>query len=298
MTTQAPPQFRVIPIALIDAPALPSRTTMDDQKLDELTAAIVRDGFQSTIGVVATGDRFEVVYGHRRRVAAGRAGVTAVPCFVYPTKGALTMRLQYTENWLREDIKVTDEAILFAELLEEDPAAGTDGVAVRTGQTRAYVEGRLLLLRGCDHVFQALAENEISIGVAQQLNRCTEERHRRMLLETAIKSGATVGLVTQWIAEWKSFSALNPETPAAAAPVTTGGPVMANDYFTCRVCGERDNTARMQPVNVHDYCWQQISDSATGLLRSRTDYVLFPRTRDDALGLLQRIVDRFPELAG
>lgn len=291
------PTFRQIALALIDEPVLPSRTEMDDTRMDELVASIRALGFISVLVVVALGDRFRVVAGHRRSIAARRAGLVSVPCFVYADASAALEAIQHAENRHREELSVTDEAIWFSQLHEAHPDEGTDGVAARVGETRAYVEGRLALLRGCDHVFAALAAKEIPIGVAQELNRCTEDAHRRTLLDMAVRGGATVGLVKQWVQEWKTIHA--PAAPAAApaAPVSTGGPAIVDDYFTCRVCGRRDNVANMRPVNTHDYCLMQLIDARTGLFKREGEYVLFPRTREDAEALMLRVLERFPELA-
>jgi ParB/RepB/Spo0J family partition protein len=291
------PQYRVIPVALLDNPARPSRTTMDEEKLQELIGAIRRDGFTSVIGVFENGERFEVIYGHRRTEAARAVGIAAVPCFVYATKAGARMRLQYGENRFREELSVTDEAILFAELLEEDPKAGTDGLAAQLGEKRDYVEGRLALLRGCDRVFQALADKQINVGVAQQLNRCTEDAHRFMLLDMAVRGGATVGLVTQWISEWKTIHAPASGHLTPGAPIAASSGPSVNDYFRCRLCTENTDTPNMVPVQLHSYCLQTLVDPATGFFRSRADSVDFPRTREQAVALVRRVLERFPELA-
>jgi ParB/RepB/Spo0J family partition protein len=288
---------REIPLALIDDPQLPSRTTMDEQKLEELIASIRAYGFFSVIVVVQRGDRYEVVAGHRRTMAARLAGLAVVPCVVCQDGDDALEAIQFDENAKREDLAVTDEAIWFRDLLNRYPDGGTDGVAARVGQTRAYVEGRLALLNGCPRVFAALGAGDIKIGVAQRLNQVTEDAHRYMLLDTAVRSGAPVGLVTQWVNDWRTIHA-----PASGAPISTpvvsaGGPSLSNDYFRCRVCGENDNTANMQPVQIHDYCLRQLLDPSTGFFRSKADYVIFPHTRDEALRLVERVLARFPELA-
>jgi ParB/RepB/Spo0J family partition protein len=299
VTTAAPRlELRIIPTLKIRPPALPSRTTMDDELMDELVRSMERDGFVSVIGVVPIDDDFEVVYGHRRRIAAERASIPAIPCFVFESKTAATMRLQYGENKIREALSPTDEAVLFRQLLDDDPSVGTDGLAARLGEKRDYVEGRLALFHGCERVFAALADKAIPIGVATELNRCTEDAHRFMLLDMAIRGGATVGLVKQWVHEWRTQHLPASAAGAAAAPGPAGPTPITQNYFQCRICGETQNTANMLPVNVHDYCLQQLIDPATGIIRSRADFVQFPRTREAAVALIQRFVERFPEIAG
>jgi ParB/RepB/Spo0J family partition protein len=291
------PEFRAIPLALIDEPQLPSRTEMDETKMEQLVAAIRSDGFLSVVNVVQRGERYEVVAGHRRTIAARRAGLVALPCYIHQPDSPSLKRVQHTENARREELSVTDEAIWFQQLLDEQPGDGTDGVCALVGETRAYVEGRLALLQGCMRVFEALSHGEISIGVAQQLNKCTEDAHRYMLLDTAIRSGAKVGVVAQWVSDWRTIHAPAAGITPNGPPITPGPAPIVNDYFRCRVCGEKDNPGNMQPVQVHDYCLQPLIDKSTGFFRSRADYVTFPTTREDAVALIHRLLVRFPELA-
>lgn len=290
------PVFRLVPLAEIDEPALPSRTEMDAQKLDELVASIRALGFISVVVLVAAGARFRVIAGHRRTIAARRAGLIELPAFVYSTESAALDAIQHAENRHREELSVTDEAIWFAQLLEAHPDEGTDGVAGRVGESRAYVEGRLLLLQGCDRVFAALAAHDINIGVAQQLNLVTEPAHRYMLLDQAIRGGATVSIARRWVQEWKTIYAPASGTPPPEAPIASPSAVVLDDYFVCRVCGERHNPHSMRPMNGHDYCWLTLIDPRTGLIRAKSEYVLFPRTRAAAAQLVEQLIERFPEL--
>lgn len=296
MAAPGPTLPRLIPIGLIDPPALASRTEMDDTAMEKLVASIRATGFWSTLVVFMVGERYQVVAGHRRSIAARLAGLVAVPCFVYESEAAALDAIQFAENSFREELSVTDEAIWFSQLLEKHPEVGTDGLAARVGESRAYVEGRLQLLGGCDRVFAALAAKEIPIGVAFELNKCTEDAHRFMLLDQAVRGGATVGVVRQWVVQWRTDHLPASPTPADAAAAAGPAPVVLDDYFMCRNCGERDNTRNMLPVNIHDYCLRQLIDPKTGLLRSRADYVLLPRTHDEATKLIQLVIDRFPGL--
>jgi ParB/RepB/Spo0J family partition protein len=77
---------------------------MDEEQMDALVASIRELGFISVLVVVRVGERYEVVAGHRRRIAAGRAGLVAVPCLIYPSKGAAMEAIQHAENKHREEL--------------------------------------------------------------------------------------------------------------------------------------------------------------------------------------------------
>jgi hypothetical protein len=61
----------------------------------------------------------------------------------------------------------------------------------------------LLLFMGDKLVFEQLQAGKITIGVAQELNRCTNERYRRYLLDAAIRGGATITVVKGWLQDWQ-----------------------------------------------------------------------------------------------
>lgn len=290
------PEMRQIPIALIDEPLLPSRSSMDETKMDELVASMRTIGFISILVVVMVGERYEVVAGHRRRIAAGRAGIAAVPCLVYATTSLALTAVQHAENKNREELSAADEAIWFQQLFDLHPDEGTDGVAARVGESRSYVEGRLALFQGDERVFAALADGKINIGVAQELNRCSHEMYRRSLLDQALHSHPTRTTVASWIADWKrTMEPALRDIPSNGTPVTTGIAIL-NDYFTCHLCSSKDNPANMRPVNVHDYCIQAILTPALKAWGARSDAIEFPRTLRDAHALIDRLIERFPEI--
>ena len=296
MTTSVQPELRVLPIALIDEPALPSRSSMDETEMDKLVASMRAIGFISILVVVTVGARYEVVAGHRRRIAAGRAGIAMVPCLVYPSKAAAIEAVQHAENRYREELNAADEAIWFSELLELHPDEGTDGLAARVNESRDYVEGRIALFQGDELVFAALQAGKINIGVAQQLNRCDHQMHRRMLLDQALHSHPTVATVSSWIADFKrTHEAALRDVPSDGVVGVSGPPVL-NDYFTCHLCGEKDNPSSMRPVNIHDYCIKAILEPALRLFKGRRDFVEYPRTLADARELVSDLLERFPAL--
>jgi ParB/RepB/Spo0J family partition protein len=215
--------YREIAIAMIRPPALPARTRMDEEKLESLTAKIRSHGFQSVIGVCPIGDDFEVIFGHRRRLAAERAGLAAIPCFVYPTREKGLEALKHMENAEREELRPTEEAIYFDELLHRDCGGDTDTLARQLSLKREYVERRLLLFAGSRDVFEALDRGDIGIGVAEQLNKCDDAAHVRYMLHEAIAFHWSVGFAAQQVHQWKVLR----EFQTGATPEPAGEPIAA-----------------------------------------------------------------------
>ena len=262
-----PREFKHLPIALIDAPALPSRSEMDDTRMDELVASIRAVGLIQPINVARVGDRFEVIAGHRRRIACERAGLVDAPCLIYPSREEGLDAIQFAENRHREDLSAADEAIWFHELLEQKCGGDIEKLCGLVGEALSYVDNRLALFHGDPDVFAALQTDKIKIGVAQELNKCPDPHYRRYYLDCAIRGGATRAVVVGWIIEWKNMFGSSPNAgvpPGAPAPAPI--PDTAN-YFTCYVCRGTEHVHLMRPLNVHDYCILAVLDKLLAAYR-------------------------------
>lgn len=264
---QIPREFKELPLGLLDDPELPSRTSMDDDAMNELVANIRAIGLQQPMVVARVGDRFEVIAGHRRRIACGRAGLVVAPCIIYPSKDAAQIAIQYAENRFREELNPADEALLFAELLERDCGQDVDVLCVKLGEKRSYVENRLLLLRDADVLDAVRRENGIKVGVALQLLKVTDLRMRRYYLDAAIRGGATVAVVSGWVQEWQAQERERSGEPAPNVASAPASAVPMVDYFRCYVCQKNNDVHTMQPVNVHSACLTAILDQLLAAYR-------------------------------
>lgn len=253
-------EFKSLPLSLIDEPALPARSSMSDEKMDELVMSIRTIGLVQPMIVARFGERFEVIAGHRRWHACHRAGLVEAICLIYPDKAAALDAIQHAENRHREDLNAADEAIWFSELLEQKYDGDVDVLCARLGEKRAYAEGRLNLFAGDPDVFDRLRRGLIQIGVAQALNKCTDQLTRRAYLHNAIVGGATVAVVNGWLMQWKRNQLATGPQEVSSEPAAMPGPVPQTNYFTCYVCQGTDNVHLMQPVNVHSYCLMAVLD--------------------------------------
>lgn len=245
---------RRIPLSLIDEPSLTMRETMPEPKLVELVDSIRLLGLQQPIIVRPKGPRFEIIAGHRRYVACGRAGEFQPPCIVRDVDDREVERIKCAENIDREDVNVVEEAAYYAELLTKFCHDDTDELVEFTGRTRGYVETRLLLLRGHPEVMDALRAGEINLGVATELNRSPDRTCLLMHIDPA-RGGATVRQVRQWITDYKNFRARQ-EAGADASTVApmTSAPAPDPPRPTCVCCREDRDAGELVVVYVHTYC--------------------------------------------
>ncbi len=108
---------------------------------------------------------FEVVFGHRRRLAGIEAGLATLPCTVRAMTDAEARHCQVVENLQREDVHPIEEAEGFEALMRDDGLTA-DEVAQQLGKSRSYVYGRLKLLQACPQVRSACLDGNIGSEVA------------------------------------------------------------------------------------------------------------------------------------
>lgn len=258
MTTPVARQTVVIDLTKIDAPDLDARIARDPEKLEELSRDILRRGLIEPIKVFEKGARFEVVDGFRRYLATKQAGLVAIECFVYPTKSIALEGVKYAANIFREDMSPAEEAIMFRELLRVECAGDIERLAALVGKKISYVDARLQLVLGDELVFDAVKDRKITLGVAALLNTIDKPDWIRYYLHHAITTGATVGVVTGWVQEYKTLHADNVQAPAQPIdPTPAAAMIAAYDPNRCAVCRKSDHRMTKQ-INVHVSCEEAI----------------------------------------
>jgi ParB/RepB/Spo0J family partition protein len=250
--------FAVLPLGDIDPPQLAMRDAMDDHKLVELSRDIQRNGVLQPLGVFLVDNRYRIIYGHRRFLAAELANEARVPCRIHPDGDAHEEDFKLSENRYREDVNPAAEATWFADLLERKCGDDIAKLCALVNATESYVNGRLDLLRGDAMVLEALRVGKITLSVARELNKFKAEDWRRFYLGDAIEQGATSAMVNRWRMERDrsdqiAAAAARGETAAAVTP--DAAPLASVDR--CFICELDDDPLQMEFVRVHVDCHNQ-----------------------------------------
>jgi len=264
-------QTQIIPLALIDRPQLDARIDRDPEKLEELSRDILRRGLIEPIKVVRVGERYEVVDGFRRYLGTRNAGLEAIECFVFETRELAHEGLKYAANAYREDMSPAEEAVYFYELFNNECGHDIERVAALVGKKVPYVSGRMELLDGDELVFAALKNRQITIGVAQELNRIDAPDYRRYYLEHAKKSGATVATVAGWVQEYRTMYGDRPQQPAAPAAAAPASVPSSFDPHRCEICRKNDPRFIPEQISVHTHCKVAILEPLLAAYRGESD---------------------------
>jgi ParB family chromosome partitioning protein len=249
-------RLAIVPLALVDDPALPARETMDDEKFAELVASIRAHGIIQPLALKPVGARYEVIAGHRRRLASLAAELTHVPAIIVDGDAADAEAIKLHENTKREDLNAAEEALWFQQLLDKLAGGDTNTLATLLGESRQYVESRLLLLRHDEWVFDALKTRQINFAVAAELNRFTDLGARRSHLEAAMKGGATARLVREWRLAYERLVGVRKELDGSAGDHVGGVEQPAGSVLSCLFCASSADPYAMTLVYMHRHCLQ------------------------------------------
>lgn len=265
------PELAEIALAAIDEPQLPSRETMDSDKMEELMESIKQLGLVQPISVQARGDRFEIMAGHRRFLAYKYLHKEFIPCFVYPEGYDGSDAVMLHENLVREELNPAQEAVFLAQLIERYKLS-EDEICAKVKRSPGYVGDRVALLRGDALVFETLRAGRINFAVARMLNRFDNEEIRRYYLEHAARSGASARVVEDWLKQWRQQIAPALEAAKKATEATAALPPPENPV-KCYFCGGDKDAYNLRTIWVHYWELQQIDANLKQLAEAQAQAV-------------------------
>lgn len=102
------PVTRMIPLENIDPNPRQARSELGS--MDELIASVKSKGILEPILVRPREDRYEIIAGERRYVAAKRVGLKEIPCIEMQVEDNEAMELALIENLQRKDLDAFEEA--------------------------------------------------------------------------------------------------------------------------------------------------------------------------------------------
>ena len=150
---------------------LQPRKTFDEKNLDELTNSIMERGVIQPIIVRKSEDqrnKYEIIAGERRWLAAQNAGLHEVPVVVTEANDLKSLEFAIVENVQRQDLNPIEEAQGYQRLINEF-SYDQEKVAKFIGKSRSHVTNCLRLLSLPREVTELVESNKISQGHAKIL---------------------------------------------------------------------------------------------------------------------------------
>lgn len=181
---------QLIDLALIDDSPSQPRTHYPEDYIAGLAESMKAVGMISPMLVrPKPGGRFENVFGHCRKRAAIRIGLTQGPCFVRELTDAQSAQLQAVENLQREDLDAIDEAMSFAAYIKAH-GCSKDEFCALTGLSRTQVYNRLKLATLMPAGQKAMRDGLIKAEVATMIARVPGEKQQAYALKIILDNSA------------------------------------------------------------------------------------------------------------
>ena len=147
------------------------RKFFDKESLDELTNSIKERGIIQPIVVRKAkdqNDKFEIVAGERRWLAAQNAGLHEVPIVEIEADDLKSLEFSIVENVQRNDLNPVEEAQGYQRLIDEF-LYDQEKVAKFIGKSRSHISNCLRLLSLPKEVISLIENNQLSQGHAKIL---------------------------------------------------------------------------------------------------------------------------------
>ena len=258
-STVMEPQYRLIPIKLLDPPEVAMRVKMDDEKLAELAASIRDTGLIYPICVIANGGRYRICSGHRRFEACKMLGRDEVQCKDYTHTNIPPDQVKAHENLFREDPN-DGELIQWLRDEKEKRNRTMDELRAMTGKSEHWINTRMAIIRGDEEVFVALVNGQINLGHATELNKFPDE-YRHTYLLNVIESTPPAHIVANWRRDINLMLAHQQPASQVPPPVTPTVLPGITDVPTCAICQEAHSSWTMKQVTVHEGCVNSVQQA-------------------------------------
>ncbi|MDA9180783.1 ParB/RepB/Spo0J family partition protein [Pelagibacteraceae bacterium] len=147
------------------------RQTFDEASLEELTNSIKKNGIIHPIAVrpnKSESNKYEIVAGERRWIAAQRAGLHEIPVNVLDLSDVESLEVAIVENIQRDDLNPVDEARGYKRLSEEFNY-DHESISKLMSKSRSHISNTLRLLTLPEDVISMLEEKSLTSGQARPL---------------------------------------------------------------------------------------------------------------------------------
>lgn len=158
-----------ISIGDLDRNQFQPRNYFDDKKITELSQSIKKNGLIQPIAVrKGKKNRYEIIAGERRWIAAQKAGLHEVPVIVLDLNDSQSLELAIIENIQREELNSIEEAKGYDRLIKEFNY-NHESLSEFMGKSRSHIVNTLRLLNLPEEVIKFVDEGKLTAGQVRPL---------------------------------------------------------------------------------------------------------------------------------
>lgn len=159
-----------VPVELIDPNPANIRSELGD--LSGLTESIRQQGVQQPGRAFRNGDRYTLVFAHRRLAAAKAAGLTEFPLSICdePDEASL-LEMMLDENVQRSGLDPIDEGLALKRLRQAGHYRSAEPLATAVHRSKGWVQDRIALTELPEECWEPVRAGDLSIADAVDLAR-------------------------------------------------------------------------------------------------------------------------------
>ena len=201
---------QAIRIGLIDTAGQMVRVGMDDDHVIELSNSIAKLGLLQPIVVEPTPNgRFQLIAGAHRLAACLRLNWTHIPANIRAyIEGGPIKALALVENIIRRDMSLEEECKAVQTLVEEQHLSVSQ-ICQLLGRGNAWVNKRLAAPNFPDKIRDALFDNLITLGVAEEIATVEDPAFQNIVLNEAIYAKRTLFEVKSMVETFKAVPSIS-----------------------------------------------------------------------------------------
>ena len=176
-------EYLSISISDLEPNKFQPRTHFSKEKIQELTQSIKTNGLIQPIIVRHNNqnNKYEIIAGERRWLAAQNAGLHEVPVVVLKITDLQALELAIVENIQREDLNIIEEARGYKRLMDEF-LYDHEKLSNFMGKSKSHISNTLRLLTLPEEVIKFVDEGKLTAGQVRPL----VGRHNALQLANSI----------------------------------------------------------------------------------------------------------------
>ena len=168
------------------------RQNFDQRRLNELVLSIKEHGIlQPLILTKIADDKYQILAGERRFLAAKQAGLSKVPAIFRSASEQQKLEYALIENLQRDDLNPIEQARAYKSLIS-DFNLNQEKIAKKIGKSRTQIANTLRLLSLPSEVQEALALGKITFGHAKVILSLPDRAAQLSLLRKVQTDGLSV----------------------------------------------------------------------------------------------------------
>jgi ParB family chromosome partitioning protein len=191
-------EINYINISKIDPPENDGRLEIDVEFDQELASSIKEMGVLEPLIVRKNNKRIEIIAGSSRFRASKIAGLDSVPCIIVKSDDSFAEKIKLHENLKRRDLSHVDQGMIFARLRTEFKLTENE-ISNLVGKSIPYISQHISLITSSEELIASVQNYSISFSVARELMQVKNKDDQNHLLNFAIKGGASVSTVKEWV---------------------------------------------------------------------------------------------------